>query len=53
MSMYIVIFINKVGYVIYKRINFFDIIFGSREEEEVTGLFVFSHIRIRGYFRLG
>ncbi len=26
--------------------------FGSKEEDEVAGFFVFSHIRIRGYFRL-
>ncbi len=25
---------------------------GSREEHEVAGFFAFSHIRIRGYFRL-
>ena len=28
-------------------------IFESREESEVAGLFVFSHIRMMGYFRLG
>ena len=27
-------------------------IFGSREESEVAGLFVFLHIRMMGYFRL-
>ncbi len=27
--------------------------FGSREESEVAGFFVFSHIRMIGYFRLG
>ncbi len=26
---------------------------GSREEDEVAGFFVFSHIPMRGYFRLG
>ena len=26
---------------------------GSREESEVAGFFVFSHIRMMGYFRLG
>ena len=27
--------------------------FVSREESEVAGYFVFSHIRMMGYFRLG
>jgi len=27
--------------------------FGSREESEVAGFFVFSHIRMIGYFKLG
>ena len=27
--------------------------FGAREESEVEGFFVFSHIWIMGYFRLG
>ncbi len=26
---------------------------GSREEDEVAGFFVFSHIRMGGYLRLG
>ena len=26
--------------------------FGSREESEVAGLFIFSYIRMMGYFRL-
>ena len=26
---------------------------GSREESEFAGFFVFSHIQMRGYFRLG
>ena len=26
---------------------------GPREESEVAGFFVFSHLRIMGYFRLG
>ena len=30
-----------------------EILFGSREESEVVGIFVFSHIRMMGYFRLG
>ncbi len=29
------------------------LIFGSKEENEVAGFFVFSHIRMRGYIRLG
>ncbi len=28
-------------------------IFGLRVETEATGFFVFSHIRMLGYFRLG
>ena len=28
-------------------------IFGSWEESEVAGFFVFAHIRMKGYFRLG
>ncbi len=27
--------------------------FGSNKEDEVAGFFVFSHISMRGYFRLG
>ena len=27
--------------------------FGSREESEVEGFFVFLHIRMMGYFRIG
>ncbi len=27
--------------------------FGSREESKVSGFFVFSHLRMMGYFRLG
>ena len=27
-------------------------IFGSREESEVAGFFIFLHIRMMGYFRL-
>ena len=35
-------------------INIFkDRIFKSMEESEVVGFFVFSHIRMMGYFRLG
>ena len=30
-----------------------EIMFGSREESEVADFFVFSHIWIMGYFRLG
>ena len=26
---------------------------GSMEESEVAGFFVFSHMRMKGYFRLG
>ena len=26
---------------------------GSRQESEVSGFFLFSHIRMMGYFRLG
>ncbi len=29
------------------------IYFESTEEDDVAGFFVFSHIQIRGYFRLG
>ncbi len=28
-------------------------IMGSREEDEIAGYFVFSNIRMRGYYRLG
>ena len=28
-------------------------IFGSSEEDEVSGFFVISHLWMRGYFRLG
>ncbi len=28
-------------------------IFGSSEEDEVSGFFVLSHLWMRGYFRLG
>ncbi len=27
--------------------------FGSREESEVAGFFIFSHVRMMGYLRLG
>ncbi len=27
--------------------------YGSREEDEVSGFFVLSHLWMRGYFRLG
>ena len=26
---------------------------GSREDDKVSGFFVLSHLRMRGYFRLG
>ncbi len=32
--------------------NLIDRIFGSREESQVVGFFVFSHIQMMGYFRL-
>ncbi len=28
-------------------------LFGSREEDEVSGFFILSHLWIRSYFRLG
>ena len=34
------------------RIDFIKI-FGSSEEDEVSGFFVLSHLWMRGYFRLG
>ena len=33
-------------------VRFLISLFGSREEDEVAGFFLFSHIRMRGYFRL-
>ncbi len=33
-------------------VSFLISLFGSREEDEVAGFFLFSHIRMRGYFRL-
>ncbi len=36
---------EKEGTIAYSK-------FGSREESEVVGFFVFSHKRIMGYFRL-
>ena len=45
------------GYVIFyadiQDRRFFVKISGSMEQSEVAGLFVFSNIRIMGYFRLG
>ena len=35
--------------VTYHNIKYF----GSREEDEVSGFFVLSHLWMRGYFRLG
>ncbi len=32
---------------------FFKFVFGSSEEDEVSGFFVLSHLWMRGYFRLG